>query len=335
MTLPNIKRKKNIIITLVLSVILMSFPHQIKADTGNVYTCKINPSYSHPVTGDVEDSGGKSSMATGQGMVEGVVGAMGMLEVTDSGKYYLTIKMSLIDFTSKQSFKVQKRGASSWSETKMGITSQGKDSNGTTADICIEIPDKDSIVRGTMYVEPMGRDVIYYFTASDFKEGKPDDMKATMVTEKSTGKNNEINGNGDELQENNQNLQNEAKLNNQNSDDINNQNNADSSNQNISENKQDANASETVTQNNSEKNADGDVKGLSLSTDSNTVSDTAGDSVLEDGSAQKNERTMTEDIFVLTLSITMAGLILICAAVGAIYFCRKNWNRWGGDMFED
>ncbi len=294
MTFLNTKRKKNIAIALILSVVLMSFPHQIKADSGNVYTCKINPSYAHPVTGDVEDSGGKSSMATGQGMVEGVVGATGMLEVTDSGKYYLTIRMSLIDFTSKQSFKVQKRGATSWSETNMGITSQGKDSNGTTADICIEIPDKDSIVRGTMYVEPMGRDVIYYFSASDFKEGKPDDMKATMVTEKSSGKNNE------------------------------------DGTQSAAGNQQTVNGNESATQNNNGKDEDGEVKGLSLSTDSNTAT-TAG----EENSAQNNQRTMAEDIFVLTLSITMAGLILICAAVGAIYFCRKNWNRWGGDMFED
>ena len=315
MAYPNIKQKKNIVIALIFSVILMLFPHQIKADSGNVYICKINPSYSHPVTGDVEDSGGKSSMATGQGMVEGVVGATGMLEVTDSGKYYLTIKMSLLDFTSKQNFKVQKRGTETWSETKMGITSQGKDSNGTTADICIEIPDKDSIVRGTMYVEPMGRDVIYYFTASDFKEGKPDDMKATMVTEKSSGKNNEITNVTEKSSDKNNEITNDS----------------DSSLQGNNENSQNYVSSDSQTTNDS----NGDVKGLSLSTDSNEVSDTAGDSVSEDGSVQKTQRTMAEDIFVLTLSITMGGLILICAAVGAIYFCRKNWNRWGGDMFED
>ena len=36
-----------------------------------VYTCKLNRQYKHPVTGVIEDTGGESAFATGQGMVEG------------------------------------------------------------------------------------------------------------------------------------------------------------------------------------------------------------------------------------------------------------------------
>ena len=66
----------------------------VQAAAGTVYTC-----YRHPVTGEIEDSGGEASYATGQGMVDGAVYPTGILELTDSGEYYLTIRMSLMDYT--------------------------------------------------------------------------------------------------------------------------------------------------------------------------------------------------------------------------------------------
>lgn len=288
-----IKKRVPVLVAVALLTAAGVFNSTVKADSGTTYTCRINPSYAHPVTGDVEDAGGKSSMATGQGMVEGVISTTGMLEATDGGKYYLTIKMSLMDFTTNQSFKVQRRGENSWSDAKIGITSKGTDNNGTTADVCIEVPDKDCIVRGTMYVNPMGRDVIYYFYPDNFKSGKPDGMKATMVTKKSVK--------GDE------------KISNVNE------------NVTVSNEKKEENITE-----NSNKNGETQVQGLSLSTNQEVT-----DSSQESGNKSSNSESMGQQIFVLTISITMAGLILICAAVVAVYFCRKNWNRWGGDMFED
>ena len=35
--------------------------------SGTVYTCTIYPCYAHPVTGEIEDSGGEAGYATGQG----------------------------------------------------------------------------------------------------------------------------------------------------------------------------------------------------------------------------------------------------------------------------
>lgn len=173
----------------ILAVALMLFfgtlcfgQEQAYAASGTVYTCTINRCYRHPVNGKIEDAGGESSYATGQGMVEGCVYGTGILEVTDSGKYYLTIRMSLFDYTSKHSFKVQKWGASKYSNPAVGITGSGKDSNGTTKDICIQIPSEKSVVRFTMYVEPMGRSVVAYFYPSNFKKGNSTNMKATIVT---------------------------------------------------------------------------------------------------------------------------------------------------------
>ena len=117
------------------------------AASGTVYSCTINRCYAHPVTGVIEDSGGESSYATGQGMVEGCVYSNGILEVTDDGAYYLTIRMSLMDYTSGHSFQVQNVGDSGWSTpSEIGITGNGSDSNGTTADVCMRVPSENYIV---------------------------------------------------------------------------------------------------------------------------------------------------------------------------------------------
>ena len=102
------------IMTCVLAITLMAGFPAVKAyaASGTVYSCTINRCYAHPVTGVIEDSGGESSYATGQGMVEGCVYSNGILEVSDDGAYYLTIRMSLMDYTSGHSFQVQNVGDS-------------------------------------------------------------------------------------------------------------------------------------------------------------------------------------------------------------------------------
>ena len=167
-----------------LFVCLLSLPVDlsVSAASGTIYTCKLNRHYQHPVSGVIEDSGGKASFATGQGMVEGCTSDFAVMEESDSGNYYLTIRMSLMDFTSGHSFMVQNRGDTEWQETAAGITGTGSDTNGTTNDICIQVPSENAIVRGTMYVEPMGRSVIWYMYASDFTEGNTTDMNTLMVT---------------------------------------------------------------------------------------------------------------------------------------------------------
>lgn len=170
-----------------ICLLAMGQPVQVHAASGTVYSCSITPSYRHPVTGVVEDSGGEASYATGQGMVEGCVYTTGMLEVTDAGEYYLTFRMSLVDYTTNHAFQVQNVGDSGWSSTGMAVTATGTDTNGTTADICIQVPSESCVVRGSMYVTPMGRNVIFYFYPSNYAEGNTTGMTPSMVTESSVG----------------------------------------------------------------------------------------------------------------------------------------------------
>lgn len=94
--------------------------------SGKVYSCNIVPCYRHPVTNKVEDAGGESSYATGQGMVESVLKTSGMLEQTDNGQCYLTIRVGLMDYTSDHKFYVQKRGAASWQQVSPTVTKKAQ-----------------------------------------------------------------------------------------------------------------------------------------------------------------------------------------------------------------
>ena len=111
----------------------------VRAESGRVYTCVISRCYSHPVTGVIEDAGGEASYATGQGMVESAVAATGLLEITDSGSYYLTVRMSMMDYTSGHSFLVQNVGDTEWMNTTVVATATGSDTNGSTTDFRIQV----------------------------------------------------------------------------------------------------------------------------------------------------------------------------------------------------
>lgn len=260
----------------------------VYAASGQVYSCTVVPSYANPKTGEIEDSGGKSAQATGQGMVEGSVGTTGLLEVTDSGEYYLTIRMSLMDYTENHSFQAQDTSDSAWSDVSFEVTQQGSDSNGTTADICIKVPSENCLVRGSMRVTPMGRDVIFFFYPSDYKSGNSTDMKATKVTEASTG--------GAAVSE--------------------------------SSGSSGTGSSDTASGTESASTDDtlDSAQGLGLSTAPEDTGETSG----TDG-----DMSMGKWIVVMTVSMTVAGLILLAAATGVVYYFRRNWNRIGGEDFED
>ena len=163
--------QKMLMAAVFLLVLTVIPPQTARAASGTVYTCSVTPSYSNPVTGEIEDAGGEAGYATGQGMVQSVVYSTGILEVTDSGEYYLTVRLGMMDYASGHSFWVQNVGDSGWSAPAVGQTGSGSDGNGTTADICIQVPSENCVVRASMYVEPMGREVIYYFYPIGYSEG--------------------------------------------------------------------------------------------------------------------------------------------------------------------
>ena len=314
------------IMTCVLAITLMAGFPAVKAyaASGTVYSCAINRCYAHPVTGVIEDSGGESSYATGQGMVEGCVYSNGILEVTDDGAYYLTIRMSLMDYTSGHSFQVQSVGDSGWSTpSEIGITGNGSDSNGTTADVCMRVPSENCIVRGEMYVEPMGRDVIFYLYPSDYSEGNNTDMNATMVTESSNGTAVESSDSGSTSSGNSSLGSGNSSLESSGSSD---KSSSSSSSKKLESSITEAAKPSSDSSSLDTENAVNSAEGLSLSTAKDGTSDSDSDS----GNTSSGNR-----IFQIALAVVVTGLILLGAVSGVIYFFRKNWKRWGGAEDDD
>ena len=296
---------------------------------GTVYTCAVNRCYAHPLTGVIEDSGGEASYATGQGMAETCVYSNGILEVTDSGEYYLTIRMSMMDYTSNLDFKVQNVGDSGWQTPAMGVTGNGTDGNGSTADICIQVPSENSIVRISMYVTAMGRTVIYYAYPSDYAEGNSTNMNATMVTEASgtaeTGESTSSGVQGTESASAGGSSQ--VSLAGQTNGTGKAESSASGNTQNGTSGLK-SSITEAAKASKTTGTASGDsslntAEGLSLS----TADDTDADTDTKTGSGSR--------IFQVSLAVVICGLILIGTIAAIVYFFHRNWRRWGGAEDDD
>ena len=264
-------------------------------------------------------------------MVEGCVYSNGILEVTDDGAYYLTIRMSLMDYTSGHSFQVQNVGDSGWSTpSEIGITGNGSDSNGTTADVCMRVPSENCVVRGSMYVEPMGRDVIFYLYPSNYSEGNNTDMNATMVTESSDGTAVESSDNSGSVDNSGSTSSGNSSLSSGNSS-LQSSGSSDNSSSSSSSKKLESSIKEAAKPSSDSSSLDTEnpvnsSEGLSLSTAKDGTSDSDSDS----GNTSSGNR-----IFQIALAVVVAGLILLGAVSGVIYFFRKNWKRWGGAEDDD
>lgn len=283
----HIVQLKNWILILVALLSFGGLSKDVKAASGNVYSCQIARTYQHPVTGKVEDSGGSSSKATGQGMVEGAISSKGLLEVTDAGDYYLTFRISLVDYTSNLSFSVQKRGESRFQTQSVTQTATGKDNNGTTKDLRIKLSSQDSIICCSMYVKPMGRNVIFYFYPGNYTTGNSVGMKALMVTTSNTS----------------------------------NTSNANNTNSTASQQTTTASQESTAKSNDDSLNS---AQGLSLSTAPKTTTK----------KKTSSEKSVGTWILILTVSMTLSGLILLGVAAVIVYYFRKNWDKWGDDQDE-
>ena len=361
MKLAKIKNRiKSVVMASALGLALLAgFPAvEAQAATGSVYTCTINRCYAHPVTGAVEDSGGAGSYATGQGMVEGCVYPTGILEVADDGNYYLTIRLSLMDYTSGHDFQVQSVGDSGWSSTGYTQTGTGSDSNGTTADVVIQVPSENCIVRGTMYVEPMGRNVVFYLYPSDYKEGNNTDMNATMVTgsaasdgtaaESSSDGGSAVSGSSGSLSSGNSSLQSSGSTS---SDSSTGSTSSDSSTGSTSS---DSSAGSTSSDSSTGSTSSGKKLQSSISeaakpssesetpsTDSSTLDSAEGLSLstAKDADAADSDSTSTSTsgnkVFQIALAVLVVGLILIGVVAAVVFYFRKNWRRWGGGQDDD
>lgn len=134
-----------------------------------------HPTYKHPVTGLVEDPG--NNPAIGQGMVEGVVHPQALLEESN-GTLYLSLRLYMADHLGNVRFYYDNN--TSYVELGYQITNESSDYK----DYRLMIPSTDLVLRITMYVEPMGREVVYFSTISGYQEGNTDFVSLAPIDNK-------------------------------------------------------------------------------------------------------------------------------------------------------
>lgn len=137
----------------------------------DVYTVEVVPCYQHPVTGVEEDTGHNPGL--GQAMCEAQVQTQGLVEIEDDGSIWLTARWNMVDTQTNVSFNIQTWGDSGWTPVDYEIVRQVQDEYVVT-DFRIQLNSLDDIVRATNYVEPMGREVIFYYYLQNLTEGAGD-----------------------------------------------------------------------------------------------------------------------------------------------------------------
>lgn len=152
-------------LTLILAIIF-SLSTNVFAYTQEI--AKATPYYAHPVTGVIEDPGNNPGI--GQGMTENVVNPQALVETTDDGRIFLSVRYSLANYIKNETFAVQNYGEDAFYSVPAEVTAQTEE----TRDYRFEIPSKNVVVRATFFVGPMGRDVIFYYTISDLVAGNTD-----------------------------------------------------------------------------------------------------------------------------------------------------------------
>lgn len=187
---------RNKMTAFILSLIIgISIVSNVYAYTQEI--AKTTPYYSHPVTGVIEDPGNNPGI--GQGMTENVVSPQALVETTDDGRIFLTVRYNLANYIKNETFAVQNYGDQDFYSVSAEITGQTEE----TRDYRFEIPSKNIVVRATFFVGPMGRDVIFYYTISDFVEGNTDFATLENVNSSSAGGTNETVESNQETQINN------------------------------------------------------------------------------------------------------------------------------------
>ena len=179
-----------------------------------------------------------------------------------------------------------------------------------------------------MYVEPMGREVIYYFYPSGYSEGNTTDMTATMVTAASGSSETANNTSGASTNASASSVASSASAAGGNAVSGSASSQETTKQSWSEETKKSSDLQSSITETAAPSASDtsiSDAKGLSLSTEAQT----------EDGSGEKGSLSTAGTIFGTAAAVTISGLILMGAAAGILYLFRKNWYRWGGGEDDD
>ncbi len=136
------------------------------AASNGIYIANAVPHYKHPATGVIEDSGGEASAVLGQSMTESATYSKALVEVDKNGNTYATIRLKMMDNIEKVGFQVD--------GVPVSATTMQENLGNNTADFRMRVNSEGSVIRCSIYVTAMGREVVYYITLSNLQSGSGD-----------------------------------------------------------------------------------------------------------------------------------------------------------------
>lgn len=142
---------------LCLSMAIPTFAMDNGAQTANMIS-----DYYNPDTGNIDD-GGTANAALGEGMCRSVTGEMALVEKIGDA-YYLTIRLLLQSNTKEVSFYTH-AGYDQYQPVNYTIMTENAMED--SVDYRIQVTDPFAPIKATMYVTPMGRDVLWYMYADE------------------------------------------------------------------------------------------------------------------------------------------------------------------------
>ena len=166
------------------------------AASNGIYTATATPHYRNPLTGKIEDSGGEDSEVLGQSMTESATYTKALVEVASNGNTYITVRLKLMDNIQNPTFNVDGNSVSA--------SLMQEDYSANTADYRMKVASENSVIRCSMYVVPMGRDVIFFITVSNLNSGSGDFVTSISVNNnKSNNSSNNANSSNNSYSNNN------------------------------------------------------------------------------------------------------------------------------------
>lgn len=157
---------------LVLMLMFCALPAKAAGLEPGVYTGTMVTTYYNPDTGNVDD-GGTANAALGEGMCRSATDEACLVEVDQQGNIWITVRL-LLQSNCKDVALYTRTGYDSYSQVSYDIMSE--DAGNDSIDYRIKVSDAGVKLKGTMYVTPMGRDVLWYLyvDTSTLKEGSGD-----------------------------------------------------------------------------------------------------------------------------------------------------------------
>lgn len=137
---------------------LMVVPAAAAGTAPGVYTAYMTTDYYNPDTGNVDD-GGTANAALGEGMCRSATDKTALVEVDADGNVWLTVRLLLQSNCSDVKLYTRS-GYDSYTQVSYDVISE--DAANDSIDYRIPVTQPDQKLKCTMYVSPMGREVLWY-----------------------------------------------------------------------------------------------------------------------------------------------------------------------------